>query len=64
MSERRSSSTDWKRPYGHATMQICSRITPKSSIISAVVPAITRNATGCSNGDRVTQWASALTPTK
>jgi len=45
-------------------MHTCSRMIPKSSIISAVVPAITRNAAGCSTGEWRTQRASSLTPTK
>jgi hypothetical protein len=64
MSERRSSSTDCKRPYGQATMHTCSRIQPKSSSIRTVVAAMTRKAIGCSAGEPVTQRASALTPTK
>ena len=45
-------------------MHTCSRIQPKSSSIKTVVTAMTRKAIGWSAGEPVTQWASALTPTK
>ena len=45
-------------------MHTCSRNQPKSRNMSAVVVAMTRNAAGCSTGERVTQRRSSSTPTK
>ena len=50
ISESRSSSADWSRPYGHTSEHICSRKNAKSNIISSVTAAKTANATGCVAG--------------
>src|SRR5437763_313841 len=38
----RSVRTDWRRPYGHAMRQVCSRKKPKSKRMAAAVPRTIR----------------------
>src|SRR5690606_2971328 len=55
---------DCSRPYGHATMQTCSRKNAKSNIIKNVVSAITRNGSGRENGEPLIHLNRSSVPTK
>jgi hypothetical protein len=46
ISDCRSTSAACSRPYGHATMQVCSRKYAKSNSISADTAATTANPPG------------------